>query len=97
VPRIFNRDPGNPKRGLTSGESDGLQSKGLRFFFFAREEERMHVHVLGEEGEAKVWIEPRIELARNAGLSARTLAIAPDLITEREDGIRRAWNEHFGG
>jgi len=31
----------------------------------------MHVHVLGEEGEAKVWIEPEIELARNHAGSAR--------------------------
>jgi hypothetical protein len=32
-----------------------FRAKGLRFFFFSREEERMHV--LGEEGEAKIWIE----------------------------------------
>jgi hypothetical protein len=65
-------------------------------FFFSREQERMHVHVLGEEGEAKVWIEPRIEVARNHGLSGRTVGIALDPIEEREDEIRRAWNEHFG-
>lgn len=68
----------------------------MRFFFFSREEERIHVHVLGEEGEAKVWIEPRIELARNHRLSGKTLATALDLITEREDEIRRAWDAHFG-
>jgi len=67
-----------------------FRAKGLRFFFFPREEDRAHVHVLGEEGEAKVWIEPRIELARNHGLGAKTLATALDLITEREDEIRRA-------
>jgi hypothetical protein len=74
-----------------------FRAKGLRFFFFSREEERTHVHVLGAEGEAKVWIEPRIELAGNHGLSEKTLATAMDLITEREDEIRRAWNKHFGG
>lgn len=57
----------------------------------------MHVHVLGEEGEAKVWVEPQIEVAQNHGLSVRTLGIVLDLIEEREDEIRRAWNEHFGG
>jgi hypothetical protein len=30
-----------------------FRAKGLRFFFFSLEEARMHVHVLGEEGEAK--------------------------------------------
>lgn len=74
-----------------------FRARGLRFFFFSREEDRAHVHVQGDEGEATVWIEPRIELARNHGLSAKTLATALDLITEREDEIRRAWNEHFGG
>jgi hypothetical protein len=73
-----------------------FRAAGLRFFFFSREDERIHVHVLGEEGEAKVWIEPRIELTRNHGLGGKTLATALDLITEREDEIRRAWDEQFG-
>jgi hypothetical protein len=68
----------------------------MRFFFFSREEERMHIHVVGEEGEAKVWVEPGIELARNHGLPDKTLSAAMDLIKEREDEIRRAWDEHFG-
>ena len=34
-----------------------------RFFFFSREEPRMHVHVASSEGEAKFWIEPMVELA----------------------------------
>jgi hypothetical protein len=37
---------------------------GFRFYFFSLEESRMHIHVHGEGGEAKFWIEPRIELAR---------------------------------
>jgi hypothetical protein len=73
-----------------------FRAKGLRFFFFSREEDRMHVHVLGNEGEAKIWLDPEIEVARNHRLSHRTLATALDLIREREDEIRRVWNEHFG-
>lgn len=69
--------------------------KGLRFFFFSREEERMHVHVQGEEGEAKIWIEPRIEVARY-GLSRKTLRLALKIVRERENEIREAWEEHFG-
>jgi hypothetical protein len=37
----------------------------LRFYFFSREESRMHVHVKGSDGEAKFWMEPEIELAQN--------------------------------
>jgi len=56
----------------------------------------MHVHVLGEEGEAKIWMEPEIEVARNDRLGEKTLATALGLIREREHEIRSAWNEHFG-
>jgi hypothetical protein len=73
-----------------------FRARGLRFFFFSREEERIHVHVVGVQGEAKVWIEPKTEVVRNHGFSERTLRIAVELIKEREDEIRAAWNEHFG-
>lgn len=73
-----------------------FKARGLRFFFFSREEPRMHVHVLGEEGRAKVWIEPTIEIAKSGGMSRRTLNVALELIRERQDEIRKVWHEHFG-
>ena len=56
----------------------------------------MLVHVLGVVGEAKIWIEPRIMVARSCRLPERTLSVALELIREREDDIRKAWNQHFG-
>jgi len=47
-------------------------------------------------GEGKIWIDPSIEVARVHGLTDRAVAIAPELIREREDEIRRAWKRHFG-
>ena len=44
-----------------------------RFYFFSREESRMHVHIYCGNGEAKFWLEPEIELARNHGLSKKQL------------------------
>ena len=41
-----------------------FREKGYRFFFFSREEPRLHVHVYCAEGEAKFWLEPQIELAK---------------------------------
>jgi len=35
---------------------------GFRFFFFSREEERLHVHVHHSTGEAKFWLDPAIAL-----------------------------------
>ncbi|MGH7179455.1 MAG: DUF4160 domain-containing protein [Tepidisphaeraceae bacterium] len=73
-----------------------FRAEGFRFYFFSREEPRMHVHVHGDNGEAKFWLEPQIELARNYALSDIELNRALRLIREKEDDIRRAWNEHFG-
>jgi hypothetical protein len=73
-----------------------FRAEGFRFYFFSREEPRMHVHVHGENGEAKFWLEPQIELARNYGLSDPQINRALRLIREKENDIRRAWNEHFG-
>lgn len=69
---------------------------GFRFYFFSREEPRLHVHVTGPRGEAKFWLEPAIEAAQNYGLTERELAAAEKLVKEHEDEIRRAWVAHFG-
>src|SRR5712691_3764767 len=47
-------------------------------------------------GEAKFWLEPRIELAQNYGLTMRQVNAALRLIQEHEDEIRKAWKTHFG-
>jgi hypothetical protein len=36
------------------------------FFFFSREEPRLHIHVSSADGEAKFWLDPAIEVARNS-------------------------------
>ena len=55
----------------------------------------MHVHTLGEDGEAKFWMEPSVELAKNYGLSEHTVREALQVIMERENEIRAAWHAHF--
>lgn len=56
----------------------------------------MHIPVDRDNGEAKFWLEPRIELARNFGLTDRQIASALRIIREHEHDIRTAWQEHFG-
>ncbi len=55
----------------------------------------MHVHVVGVDGEAKFWMEPDIELAKNYGLSEQTVRVALRLIMEHANEIRAAWSAHF--
>jgi hypothetical protein len=74
-----------------------FRARGFRFYFFSREEPRLHVHVQHANGEAKFWLEPAVEVAQNYGLRADELAMAEQLIREREDDIRAAWRQHFGG
>ena len=73
-----------------------FRAEGLRFFFFSREERRLHVHVQAATGEAKFWLEPKLEVAENHGLSLRLLNKAARLVEEHQDEIRRSWKEHFG-
>jgi Domain of unknown function (DUF4160) len=68
----------------------------FRFFFFSREEDRLHIHVQSPDGEAKFWIDPEIELARNYQLSAQDVSRALQLVIDHEQEIRDAWNSHFG-
>lgn len=72
-----------------------FRRSGFRFHFFSREEPRVHIHVQGQTGEAKFWIEPQIELAQNYGLPDKELNLIRKLIEEHEDDIRKAWHRHF--
>jgi hypothetical protein len=70
--------------------------RGYRFFFFSREEERMHVHIHSPAGEAKFWLEPEIVLARNYGLSDHELTRIRRIIEAHENELRNAWRSFFG-
>lgn len=74
-----------------------LRVAGFRFYFFSREEPRVHVHVQHADGEAKFWMEPRVELCANYGLKSHELAEAQRLVEEHLDEISRAWARHFSG
>lgn len=74
-----------------------LRIRGYRFYFFSREESRPHIHVHHVTGEAKIWLEPAIELAQNYGLTPSRIATALRLIWEHEDEILAAWKARFGG
>ena len=68
-----------------------------RFYFFSREEARMHVHVQCPDGETKFRLEPAIAQAQNHGLSERQLRAVKLLIEGHVGEIRGAWQKHFGG
>lgn len=74
-----------------------FREKGYRFFFFSREEARMHVHVVSAEGEAKFWLTPEIELANNCHYTRKQLKEIESLIEVHYNELTSAWQHHFGG
>lgn len=72
-----------------------FREKGYRFFFFSREESRMHVHIVSGDGEAKFWLEPDLELAKNYGYSRQQLKEIESLVEGHRDELVSAWKQHF--
>ncbi len=72
-----------------------FRDKGYRFYFFSREEKRMHVHASASKGEGKFWIEPDIQLAINSGLTKRDINNIVKIIGEKRDEIVDSWKRHF--
>lgn len=68
---------------------------GFRFFFFSREETRIHVHVSHPDGEAKFWLTPELAVATSAGLSPKQLREAERLVATHLEEINHAWRNHF--
>jgi len=58
-----------------------FRERGYRFYFFSREEPRMHVHVQHSDGEAKFWLDPIISLSQNFGLSSQELKEAENIVS----------------
>ncbi|MFH1832213.1 MAG: DUF4160 domain-containing protein [bacterium] len=68
--------------------------KKYRFFFFSREEDRIHIHVASPDGEAKFWIEPLVALADYHGLSERQLRELEKVVKNHAKEITEAWKKH---
>jgi hypothetical protein len=69
--------------------------KCYRFFFFSREESRMHVHVMSSDGEAKFWLEPIIALADYSGYSQKQLKELAKIVEKHDKEIKEAWEKYF--
>jgi hypothetical protein len=69
-----------------------FRESGFRFYFFSREEKRMHVHVQCAEGEAKYWLEPAVE----AGAELRFERAAASLRQSSYRGARRLPQKRLG-
>jgi hypothetical protein len=65
--------------------------KSYRFFFFSREESRMHVDVSSPDGEAA----PLVALADHSGFSDRQLKELTKVVESHAKEIEKTWKKHF--
>ena len=54
----------------------------------------MHIHVQTPDGEAKFWMEPKIELAKTIGLKPKELGKLKKIIEEHREIIINEWNRN---
>jgi len=67
---------------------------GLRFFFFSEDHKPIHVHVTKGDDDAKIAIEPKVELIYNHGLKAQDVKRALKLARMYKDDIIKVWNKY---
>jgi len=49
------------------------------------------------DGEAKFWLDPTVELAKNHGMSAAQVSELKMTVEDRKHDILDAWRKHFAG
>ena len=70
---------------------------GFLFMFFSHEHEPMHVHVIGNDSEAKFsWDGNQFVLERARNLKTNDLKKIKRAIASNSDIIVKRWNELFG-
>lgn len=74
-----------------------FRAYGLRFFFYSREHEPIHVHVKNADGVAKFTLTASgFVLDYNKGIKAREISIARALLAENEKMVVNLWIKHNG-
>ena len=66
------------------------------FKIYSNEEERLHIHVTHERCEAKYWLEPEVELAKNTGFSVHELNKIKKLVEKYADRFKEQFRQHVG-
>ena len=70
-----------------------LKIRSYRFHFYSDERnEPPHIHVATPEGECKFWLDP-IRLARNKGVTPRTVRNIEKLVFENHNLLMEKYNE----
>ena len=72
------------------------KEEGFVFKIYSNEEERMHIHVLKAENEAKFWLEPTIELAENFGFNNKEIRKITKMVETYGNEFKQQFAAHIG-
>ena len=72
------------------------KEEGFVFKIYSNEEERMHVHVVKAENEAKFWLEPTIELAENFGFNNKEIKKISKMVETYGNEFKQQFAAHIG-
>lgn len=67
------------------------RESGYVFKIFSNEEERMHIYVVNERKEAKFWLEPIVELAKEHELNT-----IRKIVERNAEQFKRQYKQHIG-
>ena len=65
------------------------------FKIYSNEEVRMHIHVLYNGKEAKYWLEPQVELAKNTGIPEHKLNEIKKIVEKYADNFKEQFRQHI--
>jgi hypothetical protein len=68
---------------------------GMRFHYWSREHEPIHIHVTKGKSQAKFNIERGVELVENHGFKPHELALAEEVIKDNREYMLAHWNMYF--
>ena len=55
----------------------------------------MHVHVRSGDGEARFWLEPEVQLAKNYRYTPQQIRQIQGIVEAHRDELTAAWRKHF--
>ena len=72
------------------------KEEGFVFKIYSNEEERMHIHGVKAENEAKFWLEPVIELAENFGFNSKEIKKITKMVETYGNEFKEQFAAHIG-
>ena len=72
-----------------------LEEKGYRFYIYSNDHLLIHIHIIKEDTEAKMHLEPEILIKYNFGFKSKELRNILLTIEINFDYIKQRWHEPF--